>query len=102
MLPFWILENLYYIPTPITWATAGVTGTMAIFTSILALLWWNHAVEGLGASRAGLLLHLIPVFTFILALAILDEEPQLFHAAGITLIGIGIYLTTILKTKTPS
>ena len=102
VLPFWIIENLYYIPTPVTWSTAGVTGTMALFTSILALLWWNRAVEGLGAPRAGLLLHLIPVFTFIMAIALLDEDPQPFHAVGIALIGLGIYLTTIVKSKDPT
>ena len=98
VFPFWILENLYYIPTPVTWTTAAVTGGMALFTSILALLWWNRAVEGLGAPRAGLLLHLIPAFTFVLAIALLGEEPRPFHAVGIVLIGAGIYLTTILKS----
>jgi drug/metabolite transporter (DMT)-like permease len=92
---FWILENIYYLPTPITWTTAGVTGGLAVFASILGLLWWNRAVEGLGASRAGLLLHLIPVYTVILAVWLLDEEPFIFHAVGIGLIGIGIYLTTV-------
>ena len=99
VFPFWVLEHLYYLPTPITWTTLGVTGGMALFTSILALLWWNRAVEGLGASRAGLLLHLIPVFTVILAIWLLGEETFLFHAIGIGLIGLGIYLTTILKSK---
>ena len=94
--PFWILENLYFIPTPVTWTTAGVTGGMALFTSILALLWWNRAVEGLGAARAGLLLHLIPVFTLVLAIALLGEELRSFHAVGVLLIGLGIYLATIL------
>ena len=52
-------------------------------------------VEGLGA-RAGLLLHLIPVFTLVLAIALLGEELRSFHAVGIVLIGLGIYLATIL------
>lgn len=98
VFPFWIIEHFYFLPTPFTWTTFGVTGGMALFTSILALFWWNRAVEGLGASRAGLLLHLIPVFTFVLAISLLGEEPGLFHAVGIVLIGIGLYLTTILKS----
>lgn len=98
VFPFWILETIYYKPTPLSWTTAAVTIGLALFASIFALLWWNRAVEGLGASRAGLLLHLIPVFTVILAVWLLGEEPFLFHAVGIGLIGIGIYLTTILKS----
>ena len=72
--------------------------TELLVSAILALLWWNRAVEGLGAPRAGLLLHLIPAFTFVLAIALLGEEPRPFHAVGIVLIGAGIYLTTILKS----
>ena len=99
VFPFWILENLYYLPTPIIWTTVWVTGGLALFSSILALFWWNHAVEGLGAARAGLLLHLIPVYTVVLAIWLLGEDPDPFHAIGIGLIAVGIYLTTMLKMK---
>ena len=98
VFPFWVLENLFYLRTPVTWTTAVVTGGMALFTSILALFWWNRAVEGLGSARAGLLLHLIPVFTVLLAVWLLGEEIFLFHGIGIGLIGIGIYLTTIFRS----
>ena len=99
LFPFWILENIYYMPTPIIWTTAWATGFNATFASIFALFWWNHAVEGLGPARAGLLLHLIPVFTVLLAIGLIGEELHLFHGIGICLIAVGIYLTTVLKTK---
>lgn len=99
VFPFWILENIYYAPTPVIWATAWVTIFNAVFASILALFWWNHAVEGLGPGRAGLFVHLIPVYTVIMAMGFLGEELFTFHAIGIGLIAIGIYLTTMLKTK---
>ena len=99
VFPFWILENIYFQPTPLIWETVWATGFNALFASILALFWWNHAVEGLGPGRAGLFVHLIPVYTVILAMWLLGEEPFLFHAVGIGLIAIGIFLTTMLKTK---
>ena len=99
VFPFWILENIYYQPTPLIWETAWTTCFNAVFASILALFWWNHTVEGLGPGRASLFVHLIPVYTVILAVWILGEEPFLFHAIGIGLIAIGIYLTTMLKSK---
>jgi drug/metabolite transporter (DMT)-like permease len=73
------------------------TGFNAVFASILALFWWNHTVERLGPGRAGLFVHLIPVYTVILAMTLLGEQPYFFHAIGIGLIAIGIFLTTMLK-----
>jgi drug/metabolite transporter (DMT)-like permease len=96
--PFWILENIYYKPTPFGWDLAWATGFNAVFASILAMFWWNHAVEGLGPGRAGLFVHLIPVYTVFLAMWFLDEELYWFHAVGIGLIAAGIFFTTLLKT----
>ena len=59
----------------------------------------NHTVEGLGPGRAGLFIHLIPVYTVILAVWLLGERLFMFHAIGIGLIAIGIFLTTVLRTK---
>ncbi|PPR10163.1 MAG: hypothetical protein CFH41_01897 [Alphaproteobacteria bacterium MarineAlpha11_Bin1] len=99
VFPFWVAENLLYKATPFIWDTLWTTCFNAIFASILALFWWNHAVEGLGPARAGLFVHLIPVYTVILAVWLLDEEFLTFHAFGIGLIAIGITLTTILTTR---
>lgn len=99
VFPFWILENIFYKATPLIWETLWTTGFNAIFASILALFWWNHTVENLGPGRAGLFVHLIPVYTVLLAMWLLGEEPFAFHAVGIGLIAIGIFLTTMLKTK---
>jgi drug/metabolite transporter (DMT)-like permease len=99
VFPFWVLENIYYARTPLIWATVWTTAFNAVFASILALFWWNHAIEGLGPGRAGLFIHLIPVYTVLLAMGFLGEELFDFHLVGIGLIAVGIYLTTMLKSK---
>lgn len=99
VFPFWILENIFYKATPLIWETVWTTGFNAVFASILALFWWNHTVEKLGPGRAGLFVHLIPVYTVVLAMSLLGEQPYLFHAIGIGLIAIGIVLTTMLKSN---
>ena len=99
VFPFWILENIFYKATPLIWETVWTTGFNAVFASILALFWWNHTVENLGPGRAGLFVHLIPVYTVVLAMSLLGEQPYLFHAIGIGLIAIGIVLTTMLKSN---
>lgn len=99
LLPLWILEWALVAPPPLSWDTAWSVAYHGVFASILAMLWWNHAVEGLGPARAGIYVHLIPVFTVLLAMLLLGEGLRPFHAAGVGLIALGILLTTALGPR---
>ena len=72
---------------------------VAIFPSVLAYMFWNKAVEIIGASKAGIFIHLMPVFGAIMAYMFLGERLRSYHIAGICLIFSGIYLTTIHKMR---
>ena len=72
----------------------GSIAYVAVFPSILAYLCWNMGVDRVGANRAGVFVHLIPVFSILLALTLLGEQLQAYHLAGMGLIFAGIYLTT--------
>jgi drug/metabolite transporter (DMT)-like permease len=69
-------------------------GYVALFASVLAYICWNRAVGEVGANKAGLFSHLMPVFSTLLAFVFLDEGLQGFHFAGIAAIASGLYLTT--------
>lgn len=72
--------------------TLGATLYTGVFASIAAFLAWNAGVATLGPSRAGVSLHLIPVFSILLAWPLLGETPQAYHAAGLGLILLGVAL----------
>lgn len=74
-------------------SVAGVV-YVALFASVIAYICWNRGVGTVGANRAGLFLHLIPVFSTVLAVIFLGESIRGFHVVGIALIFVGIYLTT--------
>ncbi|MFO1372393.1 MAG: DMT family transporter [Candidatus Competibacteraceae bacterium] len=67
---------------------------LALFPSILAYVFWNRAVAELGANRTGQFLHLMPAFGAVLSMLFLGERLCGFHAVGIILIALGIYLAT--------
>ncbi len=69
-------------------------GYVAIFPSIIAYLCFNRGVELVGANRAGLFIHLMPVFGSLMAILFLGEAFRWYHAAGIPLIAAGIFLAT--------
>lgn len=99
LLPAWIVEHVWFAPTRLNWALLGLTAYNAFFASVLAMFWWNHALQHMGANRAGLLIHLVPVYTVILAVTFLGERLYLFHAVGIAMIAMGIYLTTMMTGR---
>jgi drug/metabolite transporter (DMT)-like permease len=65
-----------------------------VFPAFLGFIFWNKGVEQVGASRAGLFIHLLPAFGILLAALFLDERLTSFHFGGIALIFGGIFLTT--------
>lgn len=69
-------------------------GYVSLFASVLAFVMWNRAVEQVGATRAGLFVHLMPLFGTILSVLFLGESFHLFHLSGMALIFCGIYLAT--------
>lgn len=77
-------------------AHAGSLAALAyvgIFPSFIGYIFYNRGVAEVGASRASLFIHLMPVFGTLLSALFLGEQPQRFHYVGISLIFIGIFLT---------
>ena len=72
---------------------AGIAYT-GLFPGFLGYVFYNRAVGEVGASKASLFIHLMPVFGTILSAVFLNEIPQAYHYVGIVLIFSGIYLTT--------
>jgi len=67
---------------------------VGIFPSFLGYIFYNRAVGEVGASKASLFIHLMPVFGTLLSAVFLKEIPVWYHYAGIALIFVGIWLTT--------
>jgi drug/metabolite transporter (DMT)-like permease len=84
-----------------TWANAASIGYLALFVSVIGIVFYNRAVADVGAIRAGLFIHLIPVFAVILALVLLGERLRPFHLAGAVFIAFGIYLTVTAPSTAP-
>jgi drug/metabolite transporter (DMT)-like permease len=94
VLPMWLGEMA--LGHFIAWTPAGVAAlvSVALFSSVLAYIFWNRGVEEVGASVAGLFVHLMPVYGVVLAWLFLGETLGMHHVAGIALILAGIAITS--------
>jgi drug/metabolite transporter (DMT)-like permease len=94
VFPFYLMETATGHPMVWTWTGTLALVSVALFSSVLAYVFWNRGVERLGAGVAGLFVHLMPVFGVVLAWAVLGESIAGYHVAGIALILGGIYTTS--------
>jgi drug/metabolite transporter (DMT)-like permease len=62
-----------------------------IFPSFLAYAFWSRGLEQIGASRGGPFLHLIPIYSAVLASVFLGEQLMAFHLFGFVLIIAGVW-----------
>lgn len=67
---------------------------VSIFPSILAYLCFTRGVELIGGVRAGIFMHLIPLFGALMAIVLLGEPLATFHVVGFILIIAGVALTS--------
>ena len=67
---------------------------VAVFASVLAYIFWNRGVREVGPSRAGVFIHLMPLFSAILAVVFLGERIAWYHLAGGGLIVLGIAMAS--------
>jgi drug/metabolite transporter (DMT)-like permease len=74
--------------------TVFVLAYVMVGPSLIAYLFFNRAVELVGANTAAPFLHLMPVFGTALAIAFLGEQIAWFHLAGYALVITGIALAT--------
>jgi drug/metabolite transporter (DMT)-like permease len=99
VLPFFAMELAIGRHMVVTPANVAAIVSVALFSSVLAYVFWNQGVSQVGASVAGLFVHLMPVFGILLAWVFLDERLALFHVAGIALILSGIGITSRLGRR---
>jgi drug/metabolite transporter (DMT)-like permease len=100
IFPFYMIETFSGRPVILSSVTLLSFLYVAIFPSILSYLFYNRGVELIGANRAGLSSYLTPIFGTVLAIIFLGESFKWFHAVGIILISLGVFIATRIKIGT--
>ena len=100
LAPCYWYELLQQKSFELTGATVATLLYVAFFASILAFIFWNRAVRTIGANKAGPFIHLMPVFSTILAVIFLDEQLYPYHLFGSLFIFSGIALATVTGRPT--
>ena len=94
LVPFYVYElyNAKYLN--INLPVILTIGYVVLFAGIGAYIFWIGAIQLIGPSRSGVFLHLMPIFSSLMAIFLLGERLAIFHILGAAFIIFGILVST--------
>jgi drug/metabolite transporter (DMT)-like permease len=75
-------------PTVLTFSAITL---VTLSSTIAAFMFWTRGLELIGPNRAGVFLHLIPIYSALLTGALLGEPLRSYHVVGFVLILAGVW-----------
>jgi len=94
LLPFTLWEALYWLPSTLSWKSAGLVLAAAMLPGAAAYGAYSFMQRVLGAARVGMVLYLGPIYSAGIAWLVLGERIKPFHFVGALSILAGIWLST--------
>jgi drug/metabolite transporter (DMT)-like permease len=94
LLPFTVWEAIAWWPTEWSWRSLALVVAAALLPGAGAYAAYSIMQRELGAARVGVVMYLGPLYSAVLAWAVLGERIEGFHLVGACLILPGIYLST--------
>ena len=67
---------------------------VVFFPGLASFIFWIKGISIIGSNRSGIFLHLMPIFSTIMAILIFREKFMIFHLIGAVLIITGIILSS--------
>ena len=67
---------------------------VVLFPGLASFFFWIKGISIIGSNRSGIFLHLMPIFSTVMAILIFNEKFMNFHLIGGTLIITGIVLSS--------
>ncbi|HEY6514404.1 MAG TPA: DMT family transporter [Burkholderiaceae bacterium] len=94
LIPFTVWEAIAWWPSEWSWRSLALVLAAALLPGAGAYAAWSIMQRELGAARVGVVMYLGPLYSAVLAWAVLGERIEGFHLVGGCLILPGIFLTT--------
>ena len=93
LIPIYILETKFGNQIIIGKPFILTLSYVVIFPGLAAFFFWIKGIAIIGANRAGVFLHLMPVFGSVMAIILFDEKFMIYHLLGAIFIIAGITLS---------
>ena len=94
LLPAYLVELSLGYKTSINLPFILTLTYVVLFPGLASFIFWIKGIAIIGSNRSGIFLHLMPIFSTIMAIIIFGEKFMIFHLIGAVLIITGIILSS--------
>jgi len=94
LLPAYLVELSLGYKTSINLPFILTLTYVVLFPGLASFIFWIKGISIIGSNRSGIFLHLMPIFSTIMAILIFGEKFMFFHSIGAVLIIAGIILSS--------
>ncbi len=101
LVPFTLLEAVVLESWSLTPTGLWYVLLVGIFPGVGAYFCYIYMQQQIGAARTSVVLYLGPLYAALAGWALLDEQPQDFHAVGGVAILLGVYLVNRTTSAAP-
>ena len=97
LLPAYLIEMVLGHKVNINLPFILTLSYVVLFPGLASFIFWIKGISLIGSNRSGIFLHLMPIFSTILAILIFEERIMVFHLVGAIFIVAGIILSSRKK-----
>jgi len=94
LLPAYLIEMALGYKLNINLPFVLTLSYVVLFPGLASFFFWIKGISIIGSNRSGIFLHLMPIFSTVMAILIFNEKFMNFHLIGATLIITGIVLSS--------
>ena len=94
LLPAYLIEMSLGFQMNINLPFILTLSYVVLFPGLASFICWIKGVTIIGPNRSGIFLHLMPIFSTVLAIIIFKEKFMIFHLLGAMFIIAGIFLSS--------
>ena len=94
LLPAYLIEIALGYKLNINLPFVLTLSYVVLFPGLASFFFWIKGISIIGSNRSGIFLHLMPIFSTVMAILIFNEKFMDFHLIGATLIVTGIVLSS--------
>ena len=94
LIPVYIIEFKMGYLIKLNTSFILVLAYVVLFPGLASFIFWIKGIAIIGSNRSGIFLHLMPIFSAILAILIFKEKFMNFHLFGAVFIISGIFLSS--------
>ena len=94
LLPAYLIEMALGYKLNVNLPFVLTLSYVVLFPGLASFFFWIKGISIIGSNRSGIFLHLMPIFSTVMAILIFNEKFMNFHLIGATLIITGIVLSS--------